>query len=159
MYSLLVLLIMQLSSCYKQCKLSFCSFLFFFNLTKVIWGRDHVGICSWCWIGGGGGHGFITGLGLYLERRDVGVGNVAVHILDLRQVLLGHVHKLRGAHLVGQSWESLVQRRRVVFLVVVLLKAGREGGREWEREKADMRWKEDHGQRQVKPCFMSLFSW
>lgn len=47
--------------------------------------------------------------------------HVAVHILDLRQVLLGNVHKLRGAHLVGEPRESMVKRRRVVFLVVVLL--------------------------------------
>lgn len=37
----------------------------------------------------------------HLERRDVGVGDVAVYILDLRQVLLWHVHKLRRAHLIG----------------------------------------------------------
>ena len=56
-----------------------------------------------------------------LERRDVGMGHVAVHILDLGQVLLGYVHELRGAHLVGEPRESLVKRRRVVFLVMVLL--------------------------------------
>lgn len=61
-----------------------------------------------------------------LERRDVGMGHVAVHIFDLRQILLGHVHELRGAHLVGEPWESLVKRRRVIFLVVVLLRAERE---------------------------------
>lgn len=79
-----------------------------------------------------GGHGFCDGRKVVgradLERRDVGVGHVAVHILDLRQVLLGHVHKLRGAHLVGESWETLVERRRVVLLVVVLLRAARERG-------------------------------
>lgn len=37
----------------------------------------------------------------HLERRDVGVGDVAMYILDLRQVLLWHVHKLRRAHLIG----------------------------------------------------------
>lgn len=43
-----------------------------------------------------------------LERRDVGVWHEAVHILDLGQVLLGHVHKFRRAHLIGQPRESLV---------------------------------------------------
>lgn len=66
--------------------------------------------------------------GTNLERRDVGMGHVAMHILDLRQVLLGHVHKLRGAHLVGKSWKSLVKRRRVIFLVVVLLREVKRKG-------------------------------
>lgn len=64
------------------------------------------------------------------------MGHVAVHILDLRQVLLGHVHELRGAHLVGEPRESLVKRRRVIFLVVVLLRAERETGR-GEKEKGE----------------------
>lgn len=36
-----------------------------------------------------------------LKRRDVGVGHIAVHILDLRKVLLRHVHKFRGVHLIS----------------------------------------------------------
>lgn len=54
----------------------------------------------------------------------MGVGDVAVYILDLRQVLLRHVHQLGGAHLIGQPREALVKRRRVVLLVVVLLQGG-----------------------------------
>lgn len=74
-----------------------------------------------------------------LERGDVGMGHVAVHILDLRQVLLGHVHELRSTHLVGDPRESLVERWRVIFLVVVLLqhvKTDRDGER---AERADMK--------------------
>lgn len=51
------------------------------------------------------------------------MGHVAMHILNLREILLGHVHKLRRTHLVGELWESLVKRGRVFFLVVVLLRA------------------------------------
>lgn len=58
------------------------------------------------------------------------MGHVAVHILDLRQVLLGHVHELGSAHFVGEPRESLVERRRVVFMVVVLLRTGRGDGQE-----------------------------
>lgn len=51
------------------------------------------------------------------------MGHVSVHILDLREVLLRHVHKLGGAHLVGKPRETLVKGRRVIVLVVVLLTA------------------------------------
>lgn len=64
--------------------------------------------------------------GADLERRDVGVGHVAVHILDLGEVLLRHMHKLRGAHLIGESREALVKRWWVVLLIVVLLRVERE---------------------------------
>ena len=60
--------------------------------------------------------------------------HVAVHILNLRQVLLRHVHQLRGAHLVGEPRKSLVERGRVVFLVVVLLRAEGEGKVEQEQK-------------------------
>lgn len=52
----------------------------------------------------------------------MGMGHVAVHILNLREVLLRHVHQF-GCDLVGQPQESLVVGRRVVILVVVLLQA------------------------------------
>ncbi len=45
-----------------------------------------------------------------LDRRDVGMGHIAVHILNLRQVLLRHVYKLRGVHLISEPRESLVKR-------------------------------------------------
>lgn len=54
------------------------------------------------------------------------MGDVAVDILNLRQVLLGHMHKLRGAHLIGKLQESLINRWRVILLVVVLLSEERE---------------------------------
>lgn len=54
------------------------------------------------------------------------MGDIAVDILNLRQVLLGHVHKLRGAHLIGKLRESLIKRWRVILLVVVLLSEERE---------------------------------
>lgn len=51
------------------------------------------------------------------------MGHVAVHVLNLGKVLLRHVHQL-GCDLAGYSQESLVVRRRVVILVVVLLQVG-----------------------------------
>lgn len=68
------------------------------------------------------------------------MGHVAVHILDLRQVLLGHVHKLRGAHLIGKPWESLVKRWRVVFLIVVLLRVEREKEEKKGHERERKTW-------------------
>lgn len=44
-----------------------------------------------------------------------------MNVLDLRQVLLGHMDEFRGAHVAGGSLDALVQRRRRTFLVVVLL--------------------------------------
>ncbi|TNN80102.1 hypothetical protein EYF80_009613 [Liparis tanakae] len=57
------------------------------------------------------------------------------HRKRLSDILLGHVHKLRGAHFVGEPQESLVKRRRVVFLVVVLLRAARENGEKGETKR------------------------
>lgn len=65
-----------------------------------------------------------------LERGDVRVRDVAVHVLDLRQVLLRHVHQLRRSHLVGQAGKAVVLGGRVFILVPVLLEgAGGEGRR------------------------------
>lgn len=78
------------------------------------------------------------GCGADLQRRDVGMGHVAVHILDLRQVLLGHVHELRGTHLVGEPRESLVKRWWVILLVMVLLRDEKETEKK-KKEEIDRR--------------------
>lgn len=56
----------------------------------------------------------------YLKRWNVGVGYVAVHILDLRKVLLRHVHQLRRPHLIGKPREAVFWRRGVIILISVL---------------------------------------
>lgn len=100
------------------------------------------------------------GRGADLERRDVGMGHVAVNILDLGQVLLGHVHELGGAHLVGEPRESLVKRRRVVFLVVVLLRAGKgergKGGTLSEKGRHEQRQSDEiHKHKKSALCYCS----
>lgn len=89
----------------------------------------------------------------------MGMGHVAVHILDLRQVLLGHVYQLGGAHLVGEPWEPLVKRRGVIFLVVVLLRVEREKETRADRGRKRETWtkKTDEIQMLVKKglCYFS----
>lgn len=58
----------------------------------------------------------------HLHGGDVGVADVSVHILDLRQVLLGHLDQLRRHRLLCELRGAVVLGGGVLIVLPVLLK-------------------------------------